>query len=168
MGKELEKLDWYPQDVYSKRLTTKEWLYEIWKRDKFNRDEIFPFSMRLLSAEERKKHFKAFIFSKDIEHFLSHLKPMPQQPIRPVSISDVFRMFTLIVGSDWYKKYPDKEVFEGAIQALAGDQRLTHEQKLVFDKFYDTHWHAFHENSQDETWFPTKSIYSSHRRSNFN
>src|SRR4051812_9842942 len=117
MKKALEKPDWYPLDIYSKRLTTKEWLYEIWKRDKFNRDDIFPFSMRLLPKEEIKKHFKNFVFSKDIEHFLSYLKPTPQQPIRPLSISDVFRMFSLIIRSNWYKEHPDKKIFENAIQA---------------------------------------------------
>jgi hypothetical protein len=159
MAETLERPDWYNEDFYSKKRTPEEWLYEIWKRDKFNRDDLgFPFSIRLLSAEKRKKCFQEIIFLNDIKEFLSGLQATPSQPIKHLTVSDVFRMANMISNSDWYKSQPDRELFESAIASMTNGTELSKDQKIAFNKFYDTPWCAFHEKSNDKTWYPNKDM----------
>ena len=155
----MEKPDWYQEEFYNKKRTPEEWLFEIWKRDKFNREDLgLPYSIRILPIDEIKKHFLKFIFSNDIDWFFAGLQPTPSQPIKPITVSDVFRMASMIANSDWYKNQPDKELFESAIAAITKGDELTIEQKSVFGQFYDIPWYAFHENSHDKTWYPNKDI----------
>lgn len=159
MTKTIEKPDWYKEDFYNKKRTPEEWLFEIWKRDKFNREDLgLPCSIRILPVEEGKKLFLKFIFLNDIERFLAGLQPTPSQPIKPVTVSDAFRMVSLIANSDWYKNQADKELFESAIAAIDRGDELSTEQKIALNRFYDTPWYAFHENSHDKTWYPNKDI----------
>lgn len=155
----MEKPDWYQEEFYNKKRTPEEWLFEIWKRDKFNRGDLgLPYSIRILPIEEIKKHFLKFIFFNDIDWFLAGLQVTPSQPIKPVTVSDVFRMASLITNSDWYKNQADKELFESAIEMITRGDELGIEQKAVFNRFYDIPWCTFHENCQDKTWYPNKDI----------
>lgn len=155
----MEKPDWYQEEFYNKKRTPEAWLFEIWKRDKFNRGDLgLPCSIRILPIEEIKKHFLKFIFSNDINWFLAGLQPTPSQSIKPATVSDVFRMASMIANSDWYKNQPDKELFESAIATITKEGELSMEQKIVFNRFYDIPWCTFHENCQDKTWYPNKDM----------
>lgn len=159
MKKTIAKPDWYQEEFYNKNRSPEEWFFEIWKRDKFNRDDLgFQSSIRVLPIEEKKKCFLDIIFFKDIDKILAGLQATPPQPIKHLTVSDVFRMANLISNSDWYKNQPNKELFESAIITITKEEELSREQKIAFSKFYDTPWCAFHENNQDKTWYPNQDI----------
>jgi hypothetical protein len=158
MVKNLEKPNWYQEEFYNKVRTPEEWLYEILKRNNFLHNGYFQLSISLLPLEEKGKFFLNQIFEDRIDNALSFLQAEPSQPIRALTVSDVFRMASLISNSDWYKTHPDKMIFENAIAGMSNGKTLTPEEKNVFNKFYNTPWHFFHENSKDNNWYPNKDI----------
>lgn len=159
MIKKIERPTWYKDSYYDKKRTHEEWLYDIWKRDKFNRDDCHPsVSIRVLTLQDKVNCFLEMLSHDKSEEFLSHLRATPSQPIRHVSISDAFRMVSLITNSDWYKNHPQKKLFENAITALSNGNPLTHEEKIAFDTFYNIPWHAFHANSNDDEYYPNRDF----------
>lgn len=159
MAKSLERPDWYREEFYNKNRTPEEWLYEIHKRNKLASDKLnWPVSFWALSIEAQRELFLKIVFADDIDVFLSNLQPTPFQPLKPLSVSDVFRMHMLITNSDWYKNHPKKELFERAIFAITNEQMLSIQESAAFSEFFETPWHSFHENSLDENWYPRKDI----------
>ncbi|AMV13829.1 hypothetical protein SCO11_01985 [Legionella pneumophila serogroup 1] len=159
MTKELARPDWYNDEFYNKTRTPEEWLYELWKRDRFNRDKTgLPHSIRKLPIKEQEQYFIDVIFEQKIEKMLSFLKPTPPKPIRDVSISDVFIMYHLVTNTDWYKNNPHREAFESAISAITNKDSLSMEQKIAFHEMHETPWCVFYENYQQDSWCPKKEM----------
>ncbi|CEG59362.1 hypothetical protein [Legionella fallonii] len=159
MAKELTRPSWYNDEFYNKSRTPEEWLYELWKRNTFNRDETaLPDSIRNLSIKEQEQYFIKVIFEQKIEKILRLLKPTPPRPIRDVSISDVFIMYHLVTNTDWYKNNPHRVAFESAISAITNEDALSMEQKIAFHEMHETPWCVFYENYQQDSWCPKKEM----------
>lgn len=159
MIKELARPDWYNDEYYNKSRTPEEWLYELFKRDTFNQDEMgFPHSTRILPIQEQEQYFIEVIFEQKIEKILSLLQATPPKPIRDVSISDVFIMYHLIINTDWYKNNPNREAFENAISIITNEGALSREQKIAFHEMYQTPWCVFDENYHQDSWCPKKEM----------
>ncbi|MFZ2315624.1 MAG: hypothetical protein WAW86_08230 [Gammaproteobacteria bacterium] len=159
MAKSIERPDWYQDEFYNKQRTPEEWLFEIDKRIKFDKDELnIPFSIRLLTLEEKKQLFLKVIFYNEIENYLSQLDEIPSQPIKHLTASDVFLMEKLLSNSEWYKEHPNREIFESAIEASANGEKLNEKQKIAFNQFHDLPWQSFLRNSSEKTLHPNKYI----------
>ena len=133
MTKKLTRPSWYNAEFYNKSKTPEEWLWEFWKREQFNRDEIgLPYSMRILSIKEQEKHFVEFIFEQQIEKMLRLIEATPSQPIRYPSVNDIFIMYYLLTNTDWYKNNPSRDAFESAISIITNEGLLSREQMRAF------------------------------------
>lgn len=159
MTHQIQMPDWYREDFYNRTRTPEEWLFEIWKRDRLNMDCLcFPFSMRILPPEEQEKRFLEVIYLDDMDGFVSELKAIPRQPTKALSVSDAFRVVAFIRNSELFKTHPDRDLFEGAFQAMTNGELPTGEQRRVFEYFYSIPWYSLHENSDEEEWDPNKYI----------
>lgn len=154
MTEQLEKPSWYQDKLYDKNRTPEEWLDEFRRRDDFKRNDI---SKRPI--KEQKNIFLWFMFDQKFDDVLTLLKPTPHQPIKNLSISDVFRMYHLLINTEWYKNHPERYVFESAIHKISySNETLTDNEKETYFKMHETPWCAFHENHQQDGWYPTKDI----------
>lgn len=159
MTKELTRPRWFNDEFYNKTRTPEEWLYELWKRDSFNRDKIgLPHSIRILPINEQEQYFIEVIFEQKIEKILNLIKATPPEPIRDLSVSDVFIMYHLVTNTDWYKNNPNRNAFEDAISAIIHEGTLSREQKIAFHEMYETPWSVFSENSQQDNGCPKKEM----------
>ena len=123
MSRPIEKPEWYPLLVHKNKntLSPEEWLYEIHKRIEFNNNLSFPNSfIHLLEPAARANLFLEKISANNLDEFLfTHVCPTPGKPIKNLSISDAFRIVSLVKKSTWYQEQTDKEVFEGAIDTVS-------------------------------------------------
>lgn len=153
MSKKIEMPDWFPRALYTRELSPEEWLFEIYKRAFFNCQPPY-----ILSKELKADYFKGMIEHDDRQGLLEKLRPQLGQPIKTMSVSDVFRLCSLITNSSWYQNHPDKAVFESAIDTLAKGGQLSEGQKIIFARFYETPCDVFHESSNQERWFINREI----------
>ena len=153
--KSLELPKWYPLPIYEEiQIDNAElWLYEIYKRVRF----LPVVENSTLTLEQKINEFYK-IFENNIEDFLKNLIPKRSVPIKPLSVTDVLRLASLIKKSNWYKSNLDKDLLEDSIEILANDGTLSEEHKIVLAKYYDTSWHIFHGNSIDEDWLPNQDF----------
>lgn len=159
MIKKLARPIWYNENFYNKERTPEEWLYEIWKRDAFNCDKIgLAHSIYKLPISEQGEYFIKFIFAEELENFLDHLEPTPPEPIKNLSVSDVFIMYHLLTNSDWYKKNSNRDEFEKSIPSIINNKTLTKEHKIAFHEMYKTPWCVFYENHKQDSWCPKKEM----------
>ena len=167
MSRPIEKPEWYPLLVHKNNntLSPEEWLYEIYKRIKFNNNLSLPNSfIHLLEPTARANLFLEKISENNLDEFLlTIVHSTPGKPIKNLSVSDAFRIVSLVKKSDWYQSQTDKEIFEGAIDTLTSKEELSTEQKKSFSKYFELPWHVFHEKSQDETWYPSNSQFGVHK-----
>jgi hypothetical protein len=160
MTNKIEKPEWYPLPIYNKKITPEEWFYEIFKRVAFkNTLSLSNSSIHLLEASVKANLYLEKISENNLVEFLrTMIYPIPGKPIKPLSISDVFRLYGLIKKSNWYQNHPDKIIFESAVDTLTNGNELNQEQKIIFSKFFDTPWYTFHENSTNKVWNPLKDF----------
>lgn len=157
MAKPLERPDWFPLDIYSKKLSLEEWTFEIFKRVMFNNDTIpnlimvFPdsnrppeqMSLHLLTHEERIAIFMECIKERNKTRFLEEIKLMAPNPIFPISapsITDVFIMFNNIISSDWYIKNHKKYNLVKLIEKIHRGETLNDKETLIFMEFQFKAW----------------------------
>jgi hypothetical protein len=159
MTKELKRPTWYQDGFYSKSRSVEDWLYEFCKRDEYRRNDVgYTNTIRMLPKEEQEIYFINLIFNQQQDKLLNMLKAIPPQPIKYLPVSDVFRMYHLIINTAWYKNHPNRLAFENAILKITHNGILTRKQKEAFMEMLDTPWCAFNENHQQNSWYPNKDI----------
>ncbi|WP_115710298.1 hypothetical protein [Legionella sainthelensi] len=149
MTKELSRPSWYSEEFYNKGREPEEWLFELWKRHQF---EV---NLYRCPTEQQEQYFLDFILNQQIESFLNRvLVATPPQPIKDISVSDIFLMYHHLTNSEWYKNNPNREAFESAIYSITNEGTLSREQKIAFHEMYNVPWCIFYENHQQESWCP--------------
>lgn len=139
MSKSLEKPNWYPLEIYEKKLTPEEWLQEIFKR--LNLDELLanPF----LDSQIQMSFFESIILKNQVKNMTQELRNELPRPIKPLSVFEILRLAFQVLRSQEYQTHPDKKNLETALTTIVEGGTLNQDQKRIVSRFIEIPYNEF-------------------------